>query len=69
VGYIEDVDVLIHDLIKFGQSFHSYAQLLLNPSMSINKKKLSDICGKCAGHCLKIRNLIIENQKEEETNG
>ena len=61
----EELNKIIHELSGLGQSFHSYEQLLLNPSFEINRKKLAEVCGKCARHCQRARQILLENIKEE----
>lgn len=55
----EQLNKVVHELSAFQQSFHSYNQLLQNPSITINHKKLAEVCGKCAKNCLEARNLLI----------
>jgi hypothetical protein len=57
---------IIHSFSNMGQMFHSYEQLLLNPNININPKKLAEICGKCAKNCMEARNLLLENIQNNE---
>jgi hypothetical protein len=55
---------IIHDMTSYGQMFHSYAQLVSNPSLRISPKKIQEIFIKCSKGCLEIRNMLIEEVKE-----
>lgn len=59
------IDSIIHDLVKHGQSFNSYHQLLLNPQINLNRKKVCEIMGKCSKHCLEIRNLLLQEEVQQ----
>lgn len=54
---------LAHSMTGHGQMFHSYAQLVVNPSLKISPKKLQEVLLKCSKHCLEIRNLLLEEVK------
>lgn len=61
---IDKISDQIHTLTKIGQSFQSYAQLLENPNIGIDRHKLKEVLEKCAKRCLEIRNLLLEGVKE-----
>lgn len=58
------ISALAHEMTKHGQMFHSYAQLVVNPSLKISPKKMQEILLKCSKHCLEIRNLLLEEVKQ-----
>jgi hypothetical protein len=59
----ERISALIHDFTGHGQMFHSYAQLVSNPSLRVSPKKMQEILIKCSKHCLEIRNILLEEVK------
>ena len=62
---VEQVNDLIHEFISDGQMFKSYAHLLENPQLNLSRKKVKEICERCAEKCLKARNMIIEGVNDE----
>jgi F0F1-type ATP synthase delta subunit len=56
---------IIHEITSIGQVFKSYANLLSNPSVSISRKKEIEILDRCGKRCLELRNLWVEQIKEE----
>lgn len=60
----KQISELIHTISKFGQSFHSYDQLLDNEQFTISPKKVQDICRKCAKNCLELRQALLIEVKD-----
>ena len=61
----EKLGEIRHEFLSHGQMFHSYHELLLNPQLNINHKKLAEICGKCAKACLEVSNIILREVNDE----
>jgi hypothetical protein len=60
----QEISKIIHELSSMGQSCQSYYILLGNLSISVNRKKMSEICKKMARYCLEMRNKYLEGIKD-----
>lgn len=49
-----------HEMASHGQMFRSYATLLENPSLHIQRKKEIEILKKCGTHCLTVIQITLE---------
>jgi len=61
----EKIHHIIHEITKSSKLFNDYAQLLLNPQMRIDNKKLSRLCVDCAKACIELRNQVLEKHDEQ----
>lgn len=59
------INGIIHEFSTMGQLFHSYEQLLLNQQLNFNdkihRKKIIEICSRCARCCIEARQLLLQN--------
>jgi len=62
---IKDTNNIIHELTGIGQTFHSYDLLLSNPTINIDKKKVAEICRRCAKKCVELRQILLEEVKDD----
>jgi hypothetical protein len=60
------IDEKIHELTGFGQMFKSYADLLTNDGLHIQRKKEIEIMRKCGKVCMEVRQLVIETTIKED---